>query len=236
MKEHMESANSLPKQLGDFEILDELGRGGMGIVYVARQKSLNRRVALKVLASSLGLTAKAVMRFRREAEAAAKLHHTNTLTLFDFGSTHDNQLFLVTEFVPGKTLWTEVKSNGAMSPPRAARVARQMLLSLREAHGMGIIHRDLKPNNIMLFDTPHEKDVVKLLDFGIAKLTDTLMESAEGKYGELTSQGQLVGTPRYMPPEVLIQASPISPSSGGKVPRPPRSRSLSTRSSSSLAA
>ena len=99
----MAATNSIPKELGDFEILRELGRGGMGVVYEARQKSLNRRVALKVLASSLGLTAKAVMRFKREAEAAAKLHHTNIVPIY-FTGEEDGVYFYAMELIDGPSL------------------------------------------------------------------------------------------------------------------------------------
>ena len=99
----MPSTNSIPKELGDFEILRELGRGGMGVVYEARQKSLNRRVALKVLASSLGLTAKAVMRFKREAEAAAKLHHTNIVPIY-FTGEENGVYFYAMELIDGPSL------------------------------------------------------------------------------------------------------------------------------------
>ena len=99
----MESTNSIPNELGDFEIIRQLGRGGMGIVYEARQKSLNRRVALKVLSSCLGLTAKAVMRFRREAEAAAKLHHTNIVPIYATGEDNGIHYFAM-ELINGPSL------------------------------------------------------------------------------------------------------------------------------------
>ncbi len=194
---------------GRFELIEELGSGPFSRVFRAVQLNLDRDVVIKFLTAQ-DSESKARARFRREARLLSQLNHPNTLTLYDFGWNATEQPFLVTEYVPGQTLWRLLKNEGSLGPERAIGIMRQVLLGLREAHAKGIIHRDLKPNNIMVFDTVHERDRVKVLDFGIAKFVDAMVH--DEKEGDLTVQGKMVGTPRYMAPELLAggEASPAS--------------------------
>lgn len=181
-----------------YRILDLIGRGGMGSVYVAEQVAVRRAVALKVINSqdsfNSPLNDRLEKRFRREAMAASQLEHHNTVRVFDFGRTRDDVLYLVMELLHGNTLFGILK-NGPIPPARMVRIAIQVCRSLAEAHDKGIIHRDLKPDNIMVYDTKDERDFVKVLDFGMAKMTQVSDTSL------LTSHGVVVGTATYMAPE-----------------------------------
>lgn len=186
---------------GKFKILRELGRGGFGMVYLAYQQPMDRYVALKALRAGIGLTApSAKERFLREVRIISKLKHPNTVTIHDFGETADGGLYMTLEYVEGETLKQLLKREHALDPVRAAHIARQIAKSLSEAHRLGIVHRDLKPANIMITNLESEKDFVKVLDFGVARLLDP-------KTSDLTSVGlpegerELIGTPRYMSPE-----------------------------------
>ncbi len=186
---------------GKYKILRELGRGGFGMVYLAFQEGMDRHVALKVLKSSVTATApSAKERFLREVKIISKLKHPNTVTIHDFGETYDGGLYMVLEYVEGETLKQILKRDGAQDPLRAADVCRQIARSLAEAHRHGVVHRDLKPANIMITSIESDKDFVKVLDFGVARLLDP-------KTNDLTSVGlpegerELIGTPRYMSPE-----------------------------------
>ena len=186
---------------GKYKILRELGRGGFGMVYLAFQEGMDRHVALKVLKSSVTQQApSAKERFLREVKIISKLKHPNTVTIHDFGETYDGGLYMVLEFVEGETLKQVLKREGAQDSLRAADLARQIARSLSEAHRHGVVHRDLKPANIMITSIEADKDFVKVLDFGVARLLDP-------KTNDLTSVGlpegerELIGTPRYMSPE-----------------------------------
>lgn len=172
--------------LGRYQIVEQIGRGGMATVYRARQQALGRDVAVKVLRDTLDPSAAA--RFEREARAVASLHHPNILPLYDYGDD-DGHLFFVTQYVPGgRTLADEVAA-GPMAPARALHLVALVLDALAYAHGRGIVHRDVKPANIML----PEPDWPLLADFGIAEsLTATT---------QLTLPGQIIGTANYMAPE-----------------------------------
>lgn len=186
---------------GKYKILRELGRGGFGMVYLAYQEPMDRYVALKSLRSGIGLTApSAKERFLREVRIISKLKHPNTVTIHEFGETCDGGLYMTLEYVEGETLKDALKRDGAFNSVRAADLARQIAKSLSEAHRLGIVHRDLKPANIMLTSIEGDRDFVKVLDFGVARLLDP-------KTTDLTSVGlpdgerELIGTPRYMSPE-----------------------------------
>lgn len=186
---------------GKYKILRELGRGGFGMVYLAYQEPMDRYVALKVLRPGIGLTApSAKERFLREVKIISKLKHPNTVTIHEFGETADGGLYMTLEYVEGETLKDAFKRDGAFNGQKAAELARQIAKSLAEAHRHGIVHRDLKPQNIMLTSIEGDKDFVKVLDFGVARLLDP-------KTTDLTSVGlpegerELIGTPRYMSPE-----------------------------------
>ncbi|MEZ4462742.1 MAG: protein kinase [bacterium] len=186
---------------GKYKILRELGRGGFGMVYLAYQEPMDRYVALKALRSGVTLSApSAKERFLREVKIISKLRHPNTVTIHDFGETRDGGVYMTLEYVEGETLKQQLKREFTIDPVRASHIARQIAKSLSEAHRLGIVHRDLKPANIMITNLESEKDFVKVLDFGVARLLDP-------KTSDLTSVGlpegerELIGTPRYMSPE-----------------------------------
>ncbi len=188
---------------GDHELLEEIGRGGMGAVYRARQKSADRLVALKVIRSDqlLGLPADSqtttMERFRNEAQATARLEHDNIVTVYDVGEV-DGQSFYSMSLVQGPSL-AELLAHGPLEPRRAARYTRDAANALQEAHAAGILHRDLKPHNIML-NTKQDRALVA--DFGLAKL----LEGSD----ELTRAGEVMGTPSYMPPEQTLDAANVN--------------------------
>lgn len=180
-----------------YEILDVLGTGGMGVVYKARHLLMKRIVAIKMLHESL--TANEVMRkrFEQEAQAISALNHPNILTVYDFGVTEDNKPYLVVEFLEGTSLEEVLNEEGALESQRVEHIFQQATSGLAQAHEKGIIHRDLKPGNIMLITVGDQKDFVKIVDFGIAKL---VQESTEQNIG-LTATGEVFGSPLYMSPE-----------------------------------
>ena len=178
-----------------FTLTGVLGVGGMGAVYRARQTSMNRDVAVKILRQELAANDKAVLRFHREAEAASRLRGPHIVTVFDFGQTPDGLLYLVMELLNGVSLGRFLRENpGPLDPERAQRIAVQVLDALADAHAAGVLHRDLKPDNVFLLETSSGRDFVKVLDFGIAKVVGDEGES-------LTETGVVVGTPAYMSPE-----------------------------------
>jgi serine/threonine protein kinase/outer membrane protein assembly factor BamB len=173
---------------GTYEIIDEISRGGVGIVYRARQKGLNRIVALKVLQGGSSARADQVQRFLYEAQSAAKLQHPNIVPIHDFGS-HEGQYYFTMAFIEGQSL-ADLMARGPMQPRDALAIVKQATEALRYAHEQGIIHRDIKPGNILL----DKEGSVKITDFGLAKEI-----SREDMH--LTMEGQVMGTPRYMSPE-----------------------------------
>jgi serine/threonine-protein kinase len=172
-----------------------IGEGGMGKVYRARQVALDKLVVLKVLRQSLLGDDRTVARFKREAKAASRLNHPNSISILDFGQAEDGALFIAMEFVPGHDLHTVLSKDGPLPESRIVRIGSQVLSALYDAHAAGVIHRDLKPENIMVEQRRNEPDFVKVLDFGIAKIQD-------GEDGPtLTRTGFVCGTPEYMSPE-----------------------------------
>jgi serine/threonine protein kinase len=173
-----------------------IGEGGMGKVYRARQVALDKLVVLKVLRHSLLNDERTVARFEREARAASRLNHPNSISVLDFGQAEEGALFIAMEFIPGQDLHTVLSREGPLPEPRLVRIISQVLSALSDAHGAGIIHRDLKPENIMVEQRRDEPDFVKVLDFGIAKFQDGGDEGPA-----LTEEGLVCGTPEYMSPE-----------------------------------
>jgi WD40 repeat protein/tRNA A-37 threonylcarbamoyl transferase component Bud32 len=201
-----------PVHLDEYEILGEVGRGGMGVVYKARHRGLGRVVALKVLRSE---AAADLARFRREAQAVARLQHPNVVQLFEVREV-DGRPLLALEFVAGGTLAERVK--GEPQPPRrAAALVRTLARAIAAAHDRGLVHRDLKPSNVLLAEGDNTRDpssapaadralgslVPKITDFGLAKRLD---EDA----GQ-TQTGAIVGTPSYMAPEQAAAGGPVGP-------------------------
>jgi serine/threonine-protein kinase len=184
-----------------FRIVEALGSGGMGRVYKAVQAPLDRPVAIKVLNPhySDGKDPGFQKRFFLEASVTSKLRHPNTVTVIDYGKTEDGILYLVMEYLEGKTLAQLLTQNGPMSWVRALHVGQQVARSLREAHKVGLIHRDLKPANVMVMDQEADHDVVKVLDFGLVKsFVDGGVIPNET---EITQAGVILGSPQYMAPE-----------------------------------
>lgn len=179
-----------------------LGSGGMGTVYRAEHVHMRKPVALKVLHLEMTAVAEVVKRFEREALAAARIDHPNVANATDFGRLENGSFYLVLEYVPGKTLRTVVDSEGALPLDRAVLIARQIASALEAAHGAGVVHRDLKPDNVMLVERMGTSDFVKVLDFGIAKLSaDPGDPSSTDTATQLTRLGTVFGTPQYMAPE-----------------------------------
>ena len=185
-----------------YELTDIIGRGGFGTVWKARQINMDRDVAIKVLPPQFLTLKDVVERFKREAKLASRLRHPNTITLHDYGQ-HDNLLYIVMELLSGEDLADVLKREGRLPPERIMHIAKQVLKSLAEAHEQKIVHRDLKPENIFLSVVGDDRDHVKVVDFGIAKLLQPTAEDAveAGTGRRLTLSGSTVGTPTYMSPE-----------------------------------
>ena len=178
-------------RLGQYQILSEIGRGGMGVVYLADDTQLHRRVALKALPASVAADPGRRARLWREARAAAAISHPAVATVYACQDI-DHHLIIVSEYVAGETLRQAI-ARGGMRPERARGVAMQMALALAAAHDAGVIHRDLKPDNVILTD----RDEVKIVDFGIAQVDGPAAT-------RLTRAGAVLGTPAYMAPEQLL--------------------------------
>jgi len=188
---------------GRYKIQQLLGEGGMGAVYLAEHTHMKKRVALKLLHPEMSSNAEVSARFEREAMAAAHIEHPNVAAATDFGKTEDGAFFLVLEYVEGESL-RDVVGAGPLAPFRAIRIARQIALALERAHDAGIVHRDLKPENVMLVRRGDDPDFVKVLDFGIAKLSAETIAERGGGNQPLTRLGTILGTPEYMAPEQAL--------------------------------
>lgn len=192
---------------GRFRINALIGSGGFGTVYGAVQENVGRDVALKFLAPSVAKDPVNIERFRREAFHVSQLRHPNTITLYDYGQTEDGLFYMVMELLEGTALSDTIQKAGALEKGRAAHIFLQVLKSLSEAHQRGLVHRDLKPENIYLCEMFGELDYVKVLDFGVAKMT--MMEDEDDGEDQLTKAGRIFGTPMYMAPEQAC-AEPIT--------------------------
>ncbi len=188
---------------GQFHITKKIGTGGMGSVYQATQVDMNRSVAIKILHPKLANRKDLASRFRREARAMSQLTHPNTVKVFmygqlDEGTVGGGSLFIVMEYLEGKNLNRAVKREGPLELPKATSLLIQVCGALQEAHNMGIVHRDLKPENIFLCKQGVIPDYPKVLDFGLAKVTDRQMRPGSI---QLTQEGMVFGTPEFMSPE-----------------------------------
>jgi hypothetical protein len=186
-----QSAADTPARLGDFRVVREIGRGGMGVVYEAEQLSLRRAVALKVLRFAGAGSPEAIPRFRREAEVVARLHHTNIVPIFAVGCEQGVHFYAM-QLITGRSLATVEQP----SPRQVADWGRQAAEALAHAHQRGVVHRDVKPSNLLLDD----EGVVWLTDFGLARGVEETV---------LTAAGAPLGTPRYMSPEQVAASTPI---------------------------
>ena len=202
-------------RLGGYELIGKLGQGGMGAVYLARQKSLNRNVALKVLAPRLAAVPQFVSRFTREAFAAAQLSHHNVVQIHDIGIEHSEGIdtnYFVMEFVKGRTLGGVAKETGQLDPQAAVGYVLQAARGLKFAHDHGLIHRDVKPDNLLL----NEEGIVKVADLGLVKRVHSIAPDelstgagmgAGGVPVAQTEIGAAMGTPAFMPPEQASNAA-----------------------------
>jgi serine/threonine-protein kinase len=190
---------------GKYRIDSLLGGGAMGAVYRAHQAALEKNVALKVMHRSLAIDPSFVGRFHREAKAASRLDHPNSMRVLDFGEEPDGLLYIAMEYVEGRDLFRVMQEDWPISNTDIADILMQALSAIAVAHEMGVIHRDLKPENLMILrakdDEDRESYHVKVCDFGIAKLTEKDDELGTGPAHRLTTQGVVVGTPEYMSPE-----------------------------------
>ncbi len=189
--------------MGQYRILDELGRGGMGRVFKAEHMTMGRVVALKILNSNLVKTERARQLFHREVKAAAKLSHPNIVTAFDANQIGE-RCFLVMEFVDGPNLHDLVKEHGPLPVTQACDYIRQVALGLQYAHDIGMVHRDIKPANLLVQKTKTKagvgSSIVKILDFGLARISTSEDGTPESDSIE-TNMKTVMGTPDYLSPE-----------------------------------
>ncbi|HEV8321544.1 MAG TPA: protein kinase [Myxococcota bacterium] len=179
---------------GKYQIRELLGAGAMGKVYRAELTSLQKTVAIKVILPHLASDEQIVTRFYNEARAASRLNHPNSVAVLDFGRTEDAQLYLVMEFLRGRSLAALLDNGAELPPARTGKILRQVLHALAEAHHLGVIHRDMKAENIIVEELRGEGDFVKVLDFGLAKIRGET-------HSHRTAAGSIMGTPAYMSPE-----------------------------------
>jgi serine/threonine-protein kinase len=179
-----------------YHVLEKLGEGGMGEVYLAEHVRIKRKVAVKVMRRWMSADAVALGRFHREAENASQISHTNVATIYDFGETGDGMVYFAMEYVDGEPLSEIIKREQRVGIIRACDIIRQVADALAAAHALGILHRDLKPDNVMIGKTRVGTDQVKIVDFGISRVMDRGTQ-------QFTSTGMVIGTPDYMSPEQL---------------------------------
>jgi serine/threonine-protein kinase len=181
-----------------YHIVKKLGEGGMGQVYLGEHVKMGRRSAIKVMNPSMVHDPDAVARFNREAANASRITHPNVCAIYDFGETPDGLIYLAMEFIEGEPLTDVLQRVGALPVARAAQIFAQVADALQAAHDLGIVHRDLKPDNIMVSRGRDGADVVKVVDFGIAKAV-----GGDEAGQKVTKTGLVVGTPEFMSPEQL---------------------------------
>jgi len=184
------------RSIGRYELRRRIGKGGMGEVWAAWHRGLEREVALKVLSLGEGTDDRAAARFEREVRLSSGLSHPNTVRVFDSGTTEDGLLYYAMELLEGMSLGELVKREGPLPAARAVHLVTQAARALAEAHDAGIVHRDVKPENLFVTSAGGESDFVKVLDFGIAR-------AASEAQHQLTQTGVVAGTPSTMSPEVI---------------------------------
>jgi serine/threonine-protein kinase len=195
---------SYQRKLGDYVIEHKLGQGGMAEVYLAHHSQLRRAAALKLLPPErAGLAT--VARFEREIRVTSRLTHPNIVLIYDYGRTLDGGFYYAMEHLEGSDLERLVTKHGPLAPERVVRVLLQIASALAEAHGGGLIHRDLKPANVFLCDRGGQRDVVKVLDFGLVKER----KPPEGAAVHQTDVNVLIGTPAYLSPEAIVSPSEV---------------------------
>jgi tRNA A-37 threonylcarbamoyl transferase component Bud32 len=182
------------RQMGPYRLLRQIGEGAISNVYLAQHRMLKRPAAVKVLKQQ-ATTEEWTARFQREVQLSSNLHHPNTIAIYDYGTGSAGEFWYAMEYLEGLSLSDLVERYGPVPPSRTAHILRQACASLWEAHSCGLVHRDIKPQNIMLCDIRGERDVVKVLDFGLVKQIDG--EDTR----DLTAHMRILGTPLYMSPE-----------------------------------
>lgn len=183
------------KQFGQYRLIESMGAGGMGEVFLAEHRMLKRPCVVKLIRPEKAGDPRVLARFEREVQMTARLSHWNTVEVFDYGRTDDGTFFYVMEYLPGLSLDELLAQHGPLSADRVIYLLRQACQALREAHSIGLIHRDIKPGNIFVAQRGGLHDVVKLLDFGLVKPV------AEINSARLTHDGSISGTPLFMSPE-----------------------------------
>jgi tRNA A-37 threonylcarbamoyl transferase component Bud32 len=184
---------------GRYRILAKLGEGAMGEVYLVEHIGLGRKEALKILRSSMDDSPSLVTRFRREARATNRLQHPNIVAVYDFGRLPDGRFYITTEYAEGDNLDVILRESGVLPPARALTILTQLSGAIDHAHSRGVIHRDLKPANLIIGQSRGQTDLIKVLDFGVAKIIAP--DYAEAIVA--TGQGEVFGTPAYMAPEQI---------------------------------
>jgi serine/threonine-protein kinase len=182
-------------RIGQYALKRKLGEGGMGEVWLAEHGLLKRPCAVKFIRPDLAASPATAARVAREVQAVTGLSHVNTVRVFDYGQADDGSFYLVMEYLEGPTLEQLVREAGPLSPGRVVHLLRQVCGALAEAHGAGLVHRDLKPSNVIVATLGGQRDVAKLLDFGLVQDLSTASDE------RLTRTGMVLGTPGYMSPE-----------------------------------
>ncbi|MBI5899063.1 MAG: serine/threonine protein kinase [Rhodocyclales bacterium] len=182
------------KQMGPYRLLRQIGEGAISNVYLAQHRMLKRPAAVKVLKQQ-ATTEEWTARFQREVQLSSSLHHPNTISIYDYGTGPGGEFWYAMEYLEGLSLSDLVERYGPVPPSRTAHILRQACASLWEAHSCGLVHRDIKPQNLMLCDIRGERDVVKVLDFGLVK------QIGGEDTRDLTAHMRILGTPLYMSPE-----------------------------------
>ena len=190
---------------GKYRIEEKIDEGGMGCVYRATHVLMEKTVAVKVLHPALAADDRIVARFTREAKAASRISHPHAINVTDFGESEKGVVYMVMEFLRGRTLKDIIRAGGPLPLARTVEIIRQVAGALDDAHAEGVVHRDLKSDNIMLEEVAGGGDWAKVLDFGIAKIQQDVDQTDPG----LTAPNLIIGTPQYMSPEQCSQASRI---------------------------
>ncbi|HVU51032.1 MAG TPA: serine/threonine-protein kinase, partial [Polyangia bacterium] len=186
----------LGQTVGNYRVTAKLGEGGMGVVFRAEHPVIARRAALKAIHPELAVTPEVVARFVNEAKLISEIGHENIVDVTDFGRTDEGDFYIIMEYLSGQSLAEAIHRGGAMEPARALAIAAQIADALDASHARGVIHRDLKPENVFLVQRGAVRDFVKVLDFGLAKLT-----GGDAAAAQKTQSSLIMGTPYYLAPE-----------------------------------
>ena len=206
MQKAAQRAALAARELGQYQLEEKLGEGGMGVVYRGRHKLLRRPTAIKLLHPDK-TTEDSTARFEREVQLTCQLNHPNTVAIYDYGRTPEGIFFYAMEYLEGLNLDALVARHGRQNEARVIHILRQICGSLAEAHSMGLVHRDIKPANLMLCHRTGQGDVVKVLDFGLVKAIDAQQQAT------ITAANVVMGTPNYMSPESFENPDHVVPAS-----------------------